>query len=98
MRTLGICIGASTISVVELESENSGKPVNNGSPHIVSHCLYTHEGALQKNLIAALSEVDMTLISRVAVTGRKFREFINLTTIPEPEAVEYAVKCVKPSH
>jgi len=98
MRTLGICIGASTISVVELESEVGDKNFNNGSPKIVSHCLYPHEGALRKKLITALNEVDMDLISRVAVTGRKFREFINLTTIPEPEAVEYAVKCINPSH
>lgn len=97
MRTLGICIGASTISVVELESYKQTNPVDIRPPKIVSYSLYAHEGELRNKLLTAIDNVKMDKISRVAVTGRKFRECIKLTSIPEPQAVETAVKFAKSS-
>ena len=40
--------------------------------------------------------MDLSSIDRITATGRKFRRLVNLTSIPEPEAVEYAYAFVKP--
>lgn len=85
MKSLGICIGASTVSVVGLEE------TNNGINKIEQKTVF-HEGDSKGSLLKVLKEINIEKYERIAVTGRKFRKFVNLTTITEPEAIEFAVE------
>ncbi len=101
LRVLGICLGASTVSIVEVfwPGEASG-PDSGGSsahaPKIVKHALFPHEGNPKETLLRALKSVDPNAYDRIAATGRRFRRFVRLSSIPEPEAVEYAYGFTKP--
>ena len=96
-KTLGLCLGASTISVVQVGTVRNGE---NGdtqvTPKVLDHALYPHEGNLRQTLISALERLDLNAYDRIVATGRRFRKFVNLSSIPEPEAVEYAYRFVKP--
>ena len=94
LQSLGLCLGASTISLVHMEQAMDG----NGdlSPRVIAHFVHTHEGDPKRSLIRALKGIDMHSFDRIAVTGRKFRRFVNLTSLSEPEAVECAYAFVKP--
>jgi len=65
-------------------------------PRIVKFSLHTHEGDPKQTLLAALKNFDLKSFDRIAATGRRFCKFVNLSSIPEPEAVELAYKFVKP--
>ena len=92
LKVLGICLGASTVSVVQAAMAEN----NNGRPEIIGFSLHAHEGDPKKTLIKALEPLDLNQFDRIAATGRRFRHFVNLSSISEPEAVEYAYKYVKP--
>jgi predicted CoA-substrate-specific enzyme activase len=93
LTSLGICLGASTISICRVEASQQDAGVR---PIILSHVLCPHEGNPKATLVRALQSLDIGVVNRIAATGRKFRHFVNLTSIPEPEAVEYAYPYVKP--
>ena len=94
LKALGLCLGASSVSLVQVEQvPDSG---GNLSPRIISHSLQTHEGDPKSSLIKILKDLDIRSFDRIAATGRKFRQFINLSSIPEPEAVEHAYAFVRP--
>lgn len=83
VQSLGICIGASTITVVQLHTSGGeiiidkvSSLVNNGNP---------------KETIEKILEEFPTNLP-VVVTGRKFRQRINLSSISESEATEYALR------
>ncbi|MEW6655191.1 MAG: BadF/BadG/BcrA/BcrD ATPase family protein, partial [Bacteroidota bacterium] len=83
--SLGICIGASTITAVHLIDSF-------GKPEIFSSVALPHHGdpkAIIKDILKKESS------EKVAVTGRKFRKLMHLTSIPEPEAVELALDNLK---
>jgi predicted CoA-substrate-specific enzyme activase len=86
MRSLGICLGASTISAVELLKDESG---NVKIEKIISR---SHEGNAKQTFIDILAEIKPETFDRIAVTGRKFRENVNLTQVTEPEAIEYSLE------
>lgn len=88
---LGLCLGASTISLVQLRRNEHGN-----RPYLIDRKIYPHDGNPKKTLLAALQKVDWKTIDKVAATGRKFRRFLNLSAIPEPEAVEIAYGYLKP--
>ena len=101
MKYLGICLGASTVSLVQLkldpdERESDGTQ-HQPKPVIIDHALYPHEGDPKQTLIKAFKSLGLDSFDRIAATGRKFRKFVNLTSISEPEAVEYAYQFIKPS-
>jgi predicted CoA-substrate-specific enzyme activase len=85
MNALGICLGATTLSLVEAErSDGAGaeaRPV----------AIVPHEGNPRRALAEALGRLDMTRYDRVAATGRKFRHFLRLSSITESEADEIAL-------
>ncbi len=93
LTSLGICLGASTISICRVESARDGA---GGRPNVLGHALFPHEGNPKATLTRALQGLDLRDIDRITATGRKFRHFVNLTSIPEPEAVEHAYPYVKP--
>ena len=100
IRSLGLCLGASTVSIahVEQDLEASGKgPVQaKKKPLIVDHSLHPHEGNPKQALFSVIESLDLGSFDRIVATGRRFRTFVNLSSIPEPEAVEYAYQFVKP--
>jgi len=85
MKALGICVGASTITMAGLE--------RNGSGDIATLVVRVepHHGNPRRYLLEMLSEIDASRYERVSVTGRSFRQFLNLSSIPEPQAVEQAL-------
>lgn len=93
INSLGLCLGASTVSIVHMEIKNSEI-----KPRIVKFSLHPHEGNPKQTLLAALKNFDLKSFDRIAATGRKFRKFVNLSSIPEPEAVELAYEFVKPEN
>ena len=52
--------------------------------------LKVHHGNPQQLFESVIETLPLKEYARVAVTGRKFRHLVNLTSIPEPEAVEEA--------
>jgi predicted CoA-substrate-specific enzyme activase len=99
LKALGLCLGASTVSIVQLELDRSLKtnPTGNTKPQLIDYALYPHEGDPKQTLLNAFDLLDLDSFDRIAATGRKFRKFVNLSSIPEPEAVEHAYPYVKPS-
>jgi len=82
-KSLGICIGASTIAAV-FSSGNNGEIAVDGVKLIV------HEGNPKLALGNYLSGMDLSDYS-VVVTGRKFRSLLKAHTISEPKAVENSI-------
>ncbi len=92
MDSLGICLGASTISLARLKDSD-------GRIEILWTRSRPHEGNPRRILHTMLSEVEDLASLRVSATGRKFRRSLNLSTISEPEAVELACShLLPPSH
>jgi predicted CoA-substrate-specific enzyme activase len=77
---IGICIGASTISIAKLLKEDS-----------IIKIFFTesisHDGNPKQVLMDFFNKNDLTGIS-VVVTGRKFKDLTNTLSISEPEAIE----------
>jgi predicted CoA-substrate-specific enzyme activase len=98
LKALGLCLGASTLSIVQLELDRrlDTNETGNTKPRILDYSLYTHEGDPKRTLLDAFDRLNLESFDRIAATGRKFRKFVNLSSIPEPEAVEYAYPYVKP--
>jgi predicted CoA-substrate-specific enzyme activase len=98
--SLGVCLGASTVSIVQLEQDpnpyTTAATLHNNHLRIVKHSVHPHEGDPKKTLLRAINGFDLNAFDRVVATGRRFRSFVNLTSIPEPEAVEYAYRFIKP--
>ncbi len=98
--SIGICIGASTVSVVRLAVEHhktgAGNPKNGHRTKVIQAVLYPHGGDPRTTLLKALADIPTAPMERVAATGRKFRHYLNLPTLSEPEAVELAYAQVKP--
>ena len=99
LKALGLCLGASTVSVVQLELDPNRKtnPTGEKNPRVIDFSLHPHEGDPKQTLLDAFGKIDLPSFDRIAATGRKFRKFINLSSIPEPQAVEFAYPYVKPA-
>ncbi len=85
MKSLGICIGASTLSAVGITRDG------NDHIHKTSISVKPHNGNPRQALLETLTNLDSSAYDRIAVTGRKFRYSVNLSSISEPEAVESAL-------
>lgn len=85
MKALGICVGASTISAAGLEWDASGAIT------LIEARAEAHHGNPRRILLEMLDGVGAARYDRVSVTGRRFRQFLNLSSISEPEAVEQAL-------
>ena len=82
-KSLGICIGSSTLSLVTLIGDA-------GHLSVADVISKPHHGNPQQLFEETLKTIDRREYAKVALTGRKFRHLINMTSIPEPEAVERA--------
>jgi predicted CoA-substrate-specific enzyme activase len=82
MQATGICIGASTLTRVDIERQQNGSIV---VKNVVSR---VHEGNIRRTLEDLQGGAGWQAIEKVALTGRKFKNLIRLSSISEPEAVE----------
>lgn len=82
MYATGICIGASTLTRVDLKRQQNDETV------ILNIISRTHEGNIRKAFENLLSDEDLKLIKNIALTGRKFKNSIRLSSVSEPEAIE----------
>ncbi len=94
---VGLCLGASTVSAVCVAQAEHQKPNQDPGLRIVSHHVYPHDGSPHAVLHNAIADLERSGFEKIAVTGRKFRHMLNLSSISEPEAVEYAFNHVKPT-
>ncbi len=83
-RSIGICLGASNIKVVELQQD--GETFN-----IVKNLVRNHESNPKKVFEELFKELNIDSQSFGAITGRKFRGVVKATSITEPEAIEHAL-------
>jgi predicted CoA-substrate-specific enzyme activase len=88
MKTLGICCGASTISAVCMTREGE-------VARVVKVVSKPHDGNPKQVVAELLSAMDIASCDRIASTGRKLRQLLNLTSISEPLAVEHAVAHIR---
>ena len=98
LKTLGLCLGASTVSVVHVEAiqtDPDGRSFLKMQPKIISHRVLPHEGNPRQALLSIFDKLDPDRFDRIVATGRKFRRFVRFSSIAEPEAVEYAYQFVK---
>jgi len=86
VKSLGICIGATTISLVVIRSRADGsweKELSRVLPH---------QGNPRLTFVREMERLDTSQYARIAVTGRRFRHYIKLPAISEAEAVESALE------
>lgn len=83
-RSLGICIGASSIKTTLLSWQNGNYTVEHSSKLI-------HECNPKTTFFNALEQYKDSYDS-ICITGRKFKDSIDAISITEPEATEYALK------
>ncbi len=99
-RALGLCLGASTVSLVQLAyrpvRDESGAVISVSSPRLIDWATHAHEGDPKGTLLNALEKLDLSTFDSIAATGRRFRKSVRLSSIAEPEAVELAYRFVKP--
>lgn len=84
-KSLGICLGASSIKIVELFKENNEVIIGKSF-------LRNHESNPRKALLDILDVFNLGDYDYICATGRKFKDLVNITAITEPEAIEYALK------
>ncbi len=96
IKSLGICLGASTVSLVQLQKKMMPNNCTEGaSARIIDYKLYPHNGDPKNTLNTALKKLDITSFKHIVATGRRFRKLVNITQISEPVAVELAYQYVK---
>ena len=90
MESLGICLGASTVSLVLLQRTGQ-------KTEVLQTEIRSHEGNPRRCLTAMLARVNGIDTLRIGVTGRKSKKHISLSSISEPEAVELAYSHILPA-
>lgn len=86
--SIGFCLGASSISYSVIQIDGLGKIG-------IEKCgSISHQGKPREVLTELLNELD-AIGKSVTVTGRKFRNIVNISNIPEPDASEYAFDYLK---
>ncbi|BBO89943.1 acyl-CoA dehydratase activase [Desulfosarcina ovata] len=91
--SMGVCLGASTVSVVWIARPGVGSAAG---IQVLRHSCYPHEGDPRRTLLKVFGDFDPAACDRLAVTGRRLRESVRLSSISEPEAAHYAYRHLKP--
>ncbi len=85
MNSIGICVGASSISSVKVVR------TENGEIQVARVTVKPHQGNPRQVFLKILNEMEADRAERIAITGRKFRHFLKASSLSEPEAVEEAL-------
>lgn len=81
---LGICVGASTIKLVSISSGEN--------PQIIHKETVSHECNITAAMDSIFKRYPLINYDYACVTGRKFKDIINIPSITEPRAVELALE------
>ena len=96
---LGVCLGASTISAAIISRQMvAASPQAAPEIRTIQKGTFAHEGDPKQTLVRVLSEFAPSDCHGVAITGRRLRAGVNLSSISEPEAVAYAYRNLKPQN
>jgi predicted CoA-substrate-specific enzyme activase len=99
IKALGICLGASTISLVQVEKSDTNSDdhtcFTKKSVRVFAFVTIAHAGNPKQKLQSALAAIDLNQFDKIAATGRRFRHLVNFSSVSEPEAVETAYQFVK---
>ncbi len=87
---IGICLGASTFSMVQIEKDGHDIKVKNIT-------IDEHNGDPKGTFSKHLDQQDLNG-KYIAITGRKFREITNIPSLIEPEATEIAYRHLTHGH
>jgi predicted CoA-substrate-specific enzyme activase len=90
MESIGICLGASTIGLVRLRR-------NEGAIKILHAQATPHDGnprLILRRMLKRESGLDQV---RIGATGRKFKDYLAIPVITEPEAMELACAHILPA-
>lgn len=88
-RTLGFCLGASSIQAVEL-TEQPGRPVE-----VTRSTVVHHESDPREAVRTILAAWDAPTADGILFTGRKLRRHLTAPSISEPEALEWALSFLR---
>ncbi|HUN55659.1 MAG TPA: acyl-CoA dehydratase activase, partial [Smithella sp.] len=88
LKYLGICVGSSTLTMVTISS-NIGEKIS-----ITDIFQESHHGNPRNALEQAIRNINPSDYENIAITGQKLRHLVNITSIPEPKAIEHAFKYV----
>ena len=88
MSSIGICMGASNIKIVKTSRNSETLKIDKTETR-------PHEGNAKGTLKEVLREFNLDDDSSFSVTGRKFKNFVNLPSLSEPEATELAYHNLK---
>jgi len=83
--SLGICVGASTLKLAEV----------NPQFEVVKSEIIEHKGQPKETLVQVIDNLDLEKINYISITGRKISDLTNVPSVTEPEATEYALKYSK---
>jgi predicted CoA-substrate-specific enzyme activase len=84
-RSLGICLGASSIKL-------AGLWWRNGSCTVEEAAVIPYEGNPKDQLVKEFKRLQSSRYDYICVTGRKAKDSVNLPKITEAEATEYALQ------
>lgn len=84
----GFCLGATNVSAVKVNKLD-------GEIRLVQADSRLHDGSPKRLLADYLWDKGYGDGDRIAITGRKFKQLVNLPVIAEPEAVELAYQFLK---
>lgn len=90
MKSIGICLGASNIKVAIVEKIE-------GRVTVTTSKIVHHNSNPRVSLELLMDELQIADYRYGTITGRKFRDSINLPSITEPEAVENALEYLRQS-
>ena len=85
--SLGICLGASNIKIVELTREGD-------EIRVTKRISRNHESNPREVFQALVEEHEIGSCDFGALTGRKFRDMVKAVAITEPEAIEQALSFI----
>jgi predicted CoA-substrate-specific enzyme activase len=87
-QALGICLGASNITFVQVGTDTAGKV------SILEKATFSHDGNPRKTMQDLFKSKGPSFFSKCAVTGRKFKSLVRFTSVSEPETAEKALHFV----
>lgn len=87
MKSIGICLGASTIKIAILEKNELGLNISKTD-------IITHHCSPKDTLNSILDDIEIDSFDFGILTGRKFKDKINHPSITESEAIEYGLDYV----
>ncbi|NLM13026.1 MAG: hypothetical protein GX209_04695, partial [Epulopiscium sp.] len=85
MKSLGLCIGSSSVGYVLLEK-------GRGCINVLEQDAIPHEGNPRHIIEQIMNSDKLSSFDKFTVTGRKFRNMLEASSISEPEAIEQSYR------